>query len=253
MSIAFDARGDDAALCSGGQHCYHHRNTAGRNGAQMIRGIGITDAVAFLTFLVCWPGYHLAAGYVDTRRASLMSLVKAFRHRWFDRMAERESHIADATLLGNLLRGALFFASTTVFILGGLVALLGTAPKVAELIGQLPFAMASDPRLAELKAIALILVFVYAFFKFTWSAWQYNVLSILVGAMPPRGKAAGRIAALAGESYNNGVRAYYFSIPLMAWFASALAFLAATLVVTVVLYRREFYSPIMAALKSIRD
>lgn len=229
----------------------------------MIRGFGFTDVVAFVTFLICWPGYHLAAGYVDTRRSSLMSLVKAFRHRWFERMAERESHIADATLLGNLLRGALFFASTTVFILGGLVALLGTAPKVAELIGQLPFGSVSDPKLAELKAIALILVFVYAFFKFTWSAWQYNVLSILVGAMPGRGiddaarveyaKAAGRVAALAGESYNNGVRAYYFSIPLMAWFANALAFLAVTLVVTIVLYRREFYSPIMEALKSIRD
>jgi uncharacterized membrane protein len=149
-----------------------------------------------------------------------------------------------------------------VFILGGLVALLGTAPKVAEMIGQLPFAAATDPKLAELKAIALILVFVYAFFKFTWSAWQYNVLSILVGAMPDRGtdgaarasyvEAAGQVAALAGESYNNGVRAYYFSIPLMAWFANPLAFLAATLVVTIVLYRREFYSPIMEALKSIR-
>jgi uncharacterized membrane protein len=228
----------------------------------MIRGLGFADVVAFVTFLICWPGYHLAAGYVDTRRSSLMSLVKTYRHRWIERMAERDSHIADATLLGNLLRGALFFASTTVFILGGLVALLGTAPKVAEMIGQLPFAAATDPKLAELKAIALILVFVYAFFKFTWSAWQYNVLSILVGAMPGRGtdgaarasyvEAAGQVAALAGESYNNGVRAYYFSIPLMAWFANPLAFLAATLVVTIVLYRREFYSPIMEALKSIR-
>ena len=229
----------------------------------MLRSLGFSDVVAFVTFLVCWPVYHVAAGYVDTRRASLVSLVKKFRLRWFERMAERDSHIADAQLLGNLLRGALFFASTTVFILGALVALLGTAPKVAELIGQLPFATAGDPKLAELKAIALILVFVYAFFKFTWSAWQYNVLSILIGAMPARGtddgaraayaRAAGHVAALAGESYNNGVRAYYFSIPLIAWFASAHAFLAATLVITIVLYRREFYSPIMEALKSIPD
>ena len=179
-------------------------------------------------------------------------------------MSERENHIADATLLGNLLRGALFFASTTVFILGGLVALLGTAPKVAELIAQLPFAVAAEPEVAELKAMLLILVFVYAFFKFTWSAWQYNVLSILVGGMPSRSHgdaegraiyvaAAGDVAALAGESYNNGVRAYYFSIPLMAWFANAYAFLAVTLVITFVLYRREFSSPIMKALRSVRN
>jgi uncharacterized membrane protein len=30
----------------------------------------------------------------------------------------------------------------------------------------------------------MLIFFVYAFFKFTWSAWQFNVTSILVGGMP---------------------------------------------------------------------
>ena len=68
----------------------------------------------------------------------------------------------------------------------------------------------------------LILVYIYAFFKFTWSAWQYNVLSIMVGALPKPGdthdhsdytEAAASVLALAEERYNNGIRAYYFSIP----------------------------------------
>lgn len=229
----------------------------------MIHGARLEDLLALVVFLVCWPGYRLAASRFDARRPSLMSMVKRFRHRWIARMAERESHVADATLLGNLLRGSLFFASTTVFILGGLVALLGTAPKVAEMVSHLPFATPTEPRLAEIKALILILVFVYAFFKFTWAAWQYNVLSILVGAMPAHGtdnserlkyaNAAGQVAALAGESYNNGVRAYYFSIPLMAWFVDAKLFIAATLIVTLVLYRREFSSTIMDALRSVDD
>lgn len=228
----------------------------------MAHGIPLYDVIAFALFIVCWPGYHLAARRLDARHPSLMSLVKTFRHRWVERIGQRENPISDATLLGNLLRGALFFASTTVFILGGLVALLGTAPRVAELTSHLPFARPSDPILTEVKASILILVFVYAFFKFTWSAWQYNVLSILVGAMPPLGDdsasrasyiaAAGEVAALAGESYNNGVRAYYFSIPLMVWFVDPLFFVGATLIVTLVLYMREFSSPVMAALRAIR-
>jgi uncharacterized membrane protein len=226
-------------------------------------GITVWDVAGVVAFLVCWPGYHLAARWFDTRKPSLMTLVKVFRHRWIARMAERQQHIADATFLGNLLRGALFFASTTVFILGGLLALIGTAPEVANLLSQLPFATKTEPIVAEAKALALVLVFVYAFFKFTWSAWQYNVLSILVGAMPANYpdeaardayvRAAGEVAALAGESYNNGIRAYYFSIPLMAWFMDAKVFLAATAIVTVVLYRREFYSPMMTALRAVRD
>jgi uncharacterized membrane protein len=59
------------------------------------------------------------------------------------------------------------------------------------------------------------------------------------------------VAALAGESYNNGVRAYYFSIPLMAWLVDPILFFVGTLVVTIVLYRREFNSPIMSALKAV--
>ena len=220
------------------------------------------DLVAFVAFLVCWLGYRHFADWVAPRRPSLISAVRCFRERWIGRICERENHVADATLLSNLLRGALFFASTTIFILGGLAALLGTAPKVAEVISQLPYTTPTEPRLAEIKALILIFVYVYAFFKFTWSAWQYNVLSILVGAMPrpsdsthehsDYAEAAASVAALAGESYNNGIRAYYFSIPVMAWFISPFLFLGATVAITVVLYRREFYSPILVALQKVR-
>ncbi len=215
------------------------------------------DMATLGIFSACWLTYGRVAHHVVSRRPSLMSAVQTFRLKWVEQMSSRETHTADATLLSNLLRGALFFASTTVFILGGLVALLGTAPKVAEVIGQLPYATPADPRLAEIKAIILIFVYVYAFFKFTWSAWQYNVLAIVVGGMPQRDRdpsaaahaiAAARVATLAGENYNNGMRAYYFSIPLMAWFIDARLFLVATIIVTFVLYRREFHSPVLSAL-----
>jgi uncharacterized membrane protein len=217
------------------------------------------DIIAVTVFLFCWLIYGVLAQSVTSKRASLISEMRHYRQRWIESMIERENHTADATLLANLLRGALFFASTTVFILGGLVALLGTAPQVAEIISQLPYAVQTEPRIAEIKALILIFVFVFAFFKFTWSAWQYNVLAILVGAMPdPKsdaevrrryGEMASRVLWLAGESYNHGIRAYYFAIAMMAWFIDPWLFLAATLIVTFVLYRREFHSPMLAALK----
>lgn len=220
----------------------------------------LQDLIAFGCFLVCWLGYGVGAKWLSRRRPSLISAVSVFRERWMRRICQRDTHIADATILSNLLRGALFFASTTVFILGGLIAVLGTGPKMAEVVAQMPHSVPSETWLLETKALILIAVYVYAFFKFTWSAWQYNVLSILVGAAPSDDGAAdgelsryvesaARIATLAGDSYNNGLRAYYFSIPLMAWFIDPRLCLIVTLIVTVVLYRREFASGMLDTLR----
>ena len=227
----------------------------------MITTVVAKDAVALLSFLACWLGYGQVAKHLTRHRPSVISTINRFRERWMQRVCERDNHVADAALLGNLLRGALFFASTTVLILGGLLAVLGTGSKVAEIVDTLPYAARAESWVLEMKAIVLIMVFVYAFFKFTWSAWQYNVLSIMVGAAPRHGEAAedddvqafvagaARIAFHAGESYNNGMRAYYFSLPLITWFADPIVFLAATLIVTFVLYRREFASPMLHNLR----
>lgn len=219
----------------------------------------LVDAIALFCFLLCWLGYGVIARWLRRRRPSLISAVNEFRSRWMRRVCERDSHIADAALLGNLLRGALFFASTTVFILGGLIALL---PALGHVVTHLPYSTPSAHWVLELKALVLIAAFVYAFFKFTWSAWQYNVLAIIVGAAPTPAETnptdftryvdnAAHIATMAGDSYNNGIRAYYFAIALLAWFVDPVMFLAVTLIVTFVLYRREFASPMLHSLQRV--
>lgn len=221
------------------------------------------DAIAFGCFLVAWLGYGIVAKLLAKERPSLITAVGFFRKRWMKRICERDTHIADAAILANLLRGTLFFASTTVLILGGLVAILGTGSKVAEVVGHLPYVAPTEAWLLEVKALVLIVLFVYAFFKFTWSAWQYNVLSILLGSAPSLDTGSdemnrfidstAHVATLAGDSYNNGIRAYYFSIPLLAWFIDPLLFLAATLIVAFVIYRREFASPMLRSLTAAAD
>lgn len=223
----------------------------------------ITDLVALAVFILCWFGYGPLAKLIARRRPSLIEAVRMFRRAWIGRMCARDNHVADAALLGNLLRGALFFASTTVLILGGLAALLGTASRLAEVAAHLPYASPADARLSEIKVLIMILLFIYAFFKFTWSAWQYNVLSIMVGAMPnlstnaalrsQYAEAGATVASMAGETYNSGIRAYYFSIPLMAWLIHPLLFLCATLAISIVIYRREFHSPVLIALRNVRS
>ena len=220
----------------------------------------ILDGIALIWFLACWAGFGRFSKRQAASDVGLIPALRAFRVRWMERLCKREQHQADATLLGNLLRGALFFASTTVFILGGLVALLGTAPRITEVVRQLPFSPPFSVWVWEAKVLILIYVFIYAFFKFSWSAWQYNALSIVVGASPdPREppeftqryiEAASGLAALAGESFNRAIRAYYFSMAAVTWFLHPLAMILTTTWVTYVLYRREFSSATLTALKA---
>ena len=67
-----------------------------------------------------------------------------------------------------------------------------------------------------------------------------------------RRKFADRAAALVGaaaETFNDGLRAYYFSFALLAWFISPLAMVMGTLVVVAILYSREFRSDVLQVLR----
>jgi uncharacterized membrane protein len=220
--------------------------------------VTIFDGLALGYFLACWIGFGQFSLWRAHASPGLVAALRVFRHRWMERVCQRDNHQSDAAVLGSLVRGALFFASTTVFILGGLFALLGTTEKLIDVVAELPFPGPSPVWLWDAKAVLLIYIFIYAFFKFTWSAWQYNALSIIVGAAPdPKAPpsvseqyiaSAADVAALAGESFNHGIRAYYFSMAAVAWFLHPVALVIAATWVAYVLYRREFASPTLNAL-----
>ena len=59
---------------------------------------------------------------------------------------------------------------------------------------------------------------------------------------------AGDLLGLAADTFNDGLRAYYFSFAAIGWFFSPAAFAIATLTVVLVLYVREFRSDVLAVL-----
>ena len=105
----------------------------------------------------------------------------------------------------------------------------------------------------------LVLIFTYAFFKFSWGIRQLNFTSILVAAAPaqekenPERHAAcinriARITSYAGSNFNHGLRSYYFAVAAMAWFLHPWLMVAATAWVIGILYHREFKSKTLLAL-----
>ena len=60
---------------------------------------------------------------------------------------------------------------------------------------------------------------------------------------------AGNLVSAAAETFNDGLRAYYFSFAAMAWFFSPIALVLATALVVIILYGREFKSEVLEVLK----
>ena len=57
---------------------------------------------------------------------------------------------------------------------------------------------------------------------------------------------------LAGQHYNAGLRAIFFSIGFMGWFAGPYVFIASTLFILAVLVRRQFFSRARATLLGVQ-
>lgn len=228
---------------------------------RMLGVLPLLDWLAVLFFFAAWVGYTQFAKRRADVQPSVLASTNQWRRQWMLQATVRENRIVDAAVLQTLSSSPSFFASTTILIIGGLLALLGTTDKASELVRELPFAARTSVLVFDLKMAVLTAVFVFAFFRFTWSLRQYTFGAILLGAAPDaKGLAdadqreafaarAGRVLGLAAEAFNDGLRAYYLAFALAAWFFSAWAFIAATALVVWVLYRREFQSEVLQALR----
>jgi uncharacterized membrane protein len=59
---------------------------------------------------------------------------------------------------------------------------LGTTEKASELVREIPFAARTSMLVFDLKIVLLLGIFVYAFFRFTWSLRQYSWGAMLVAS-----------------------------------------------------------------------
>ena len=217
--------------------------------------VGITwaDLLAPAVFLASWAGYSLWADRGTGRKGSLMYLIDQLRGVWMRQMLAREVRITDIQVVQVLVQSIAFFASSVVLIIGGGIAVLGAREQAVAVLEQIPFAVATPPALWEAKVLLLLVVFVYAFFKFTWALRQFNYVAILIGAAPPWTEASSPealvvaeqarvIATRASGHFNKAMRSYYFGLAALTWFIHPHLFIGLTLAILAVVYRREFRS-----------
>ena len=223
----------------------------------------LADWLALAWFVAVWVGYAVFARRRAQRSGSLLATTNHYRRLWMLQTTARENRVVDGVVVQNLSTSPSFFASTTILIIGGLLALLGTSDKASEFVREIPFAARTSAFVFDLKLMVLLVIFIYAFFRFTWSMRQYTFGALLIASMPDarvfeRGEAkrepfadrAGKVVGLAAETFNDGLRAYYMSFATILWFVSPIAFAVAAAAVVYLLYQREFHSEILSVLRS---
>jgi uncharacterized membrane protein len=182
-----------------------------------------------------------------------------FREVWIRRMLERDMRMTDMQIMSALQNGTAFFASTSLLAIGGALTLLRSPEELLTVVSTLPLGVTGGRRLWELKTIGLVVILIYAFFKFAWSYRLFNYVSILFGAMPPAEekdapeteahvRRTARLFESAGRHFNRGQRAFFFALGYLGWFIGPIALAITTIAVVVVMWRRQFASNSKAAM-----
>lgn len=219
--------------------------------AEFLSLLDPADLVALLLLFAAF--YFYPALSARLLGEDIADRMKAWRHEWAEQIMWRHERITDVALVRGLIASVAFFASTTVLVISGLVALLGWSGEMSSLLAQYPHVGVTTPELFALKIMALLLLAISAFFKFVWSMRLHGYTLLMVGALPApdetdRSYCAGiaeRIAELsylASKHYHDGVRAYYLGFSALIWIWSAWLFFPTLALVVLVMVRREYRS-----------
>ena len=221
----------------------------------------LVDIIAVAFFALEWTVYVITLEHTAYGRDSLSARMNIYREVWVRNMLHRETRMVDMQIMASLQNGTAFFASTSLFAIGGALALLRSTNDAMAVLGALPVDLTPSPALWETKCVGLILIFIYAFFKFAWAYRLFNYVCILLGAMPPASERdtveaeahvirTTRLFESGGRHFNRGQRAFFFALGYLGWFVSPWVLFATTAAVVIVTWRRQFVSGAWKAMQN---
>jgi uncharacterized membrane protein len=209
----------------------------------------MTDLVAVGFLLFCWALTGWLVEHPPAQRVSVSVLMADYRRDWMRQFVTRQPRIFDANVIDSLRQGTAFFASACMIAIGGGVALIGNTAQLEGLAQDLT--LRADGLMLELKIFLVIGFLANALLKFIWAHRLFGYCTILMAAVPNepdhpeayiRAAQAAEINITSAKSFNRGLRAIYFALAAIAWLLGPYVLIAAALISSLVLMRREFAS-----------
>ena len=173
---------------------------------------------------------------------TVQAVNKLARTAWVETiMQESGKEVLAVQTLRNSTMAATFLASTAVLFIIGVLSLSGQGDKLQGTWHALNFG-AQDPEMWLARLLILLLDLFVAFFSFTMSVRIFNHVGYLINVpteLAHKMISPAHVAVQlnrAGKFYSIGMRAYYFTVPLVFWLFGVHFMIAAALGLIVVLY-----------------
>lgn len=218
------------------------------------------DVAAVGMLFATWAGITVVIERGMGGRPSVSSLMTEYRREWMRQTITRNPKVYDAIIITSLRQSTAFFASTSMFALGGLLALIANIDRLSEV--ALDLTLEQTPAIVwEAKLAVVLFLVTNAFLKFVWSHRVFGYCSVLMAAVPNdpedpvapiRVEQATELNNSAARSFNRGLRSVYFALGALAWLLGAIPLMIAVAITATVLWRREFNSQTRAALMRSR-
>jgi uncharacterized membrane protein len=223
----------------------------------------LLDIIALAGFIAAWTSYAFTVEKTRHGKVSLNARMVGYREIWMRRMLAREQRMVDMQIMAAQQNGTAFFATTSLFAIGGALTILRSSDEMIAIASHLPLSIQTSRTLWEIKSAGLTIIFVYAFFKFAWSYRLYNYVAIMLGATPPPADKdspeaeahvlrTAHLFSIAARHFHRGQRAFFFALGYLGWFAGPIVFMAATAAVVIVMGLRQFASDSLEAIAGPR-
>lgn len=203
------------------------------------------DLVSFISSALLIIAYHLfLRNKVRKNPAYTVQAINSMaRSAWVESIMREKKDILAVQTLRNSTMAATFLASTSVLLIIGVLTLSENGKLDSWHILYMPGENQSVLWLAKL--LCLLLDLFVAFFSFSMSIRIFNHVGYMINvplALNHQMISPAHVAThlnRAGQFYSFGMRAYYFTVPLVFWLFGPHLMLASTIGLLIVLYRLD--------------
>ena len=206
-----------------------------------------TDLICFVLSAAALLGYQL---YLKRRTlrdpaSSAQDIMLVARAAWVESVMRERRDILAVQTLRNSTMAASFMASTAILLIIGVLTLSAQGERLSGTWHVLNFLGHVSAEMWLFKLLVMLFDLLFAFFAFAMSVRLFNHIGYLINVPLSMGIERAQPAHVlaqinrAGVFYRIGMRAYYYTVPLLFWLFGPLLLVGSTVVLVFFLFHLD--------------